>query len=526
MAGLRQKFTRSILHPLLYGSVTGAILGVAVALFTVCAKIIYSFVFDIYGMADTALVAVCVVILALICCLLTAVVQTLCPSAKGSGIPLAEGCARGMLRVKWLRTVAALIAGSLLAFTAGLPLGSEGPSVGMGGMIGEGLGKTAKKPVEFRRYLITGGASAGLAAAFNAPLTGICFAFEETHRRFSPYILASSLSAVILAVVFSQSAFYGFSQIPYLNALGITSGFCVLPFLKPVTPHGVNVFVLCAVAAGAGILCAALGTAFNRAIELFEKLFGKVHNPVLRLLPVFLLTAACGLVLHLSVGSGEASLSHSYEAATWVVFAVFAVRFITTALASGSGATGGLFLPMIAIGGLIGVLFSRLAVFCGMDAGFTSNVTLICVCAFFAASVRAPITAVALSVELTASFTNLLPCVIAVTVATVITDFTKTEPLYERMLEKLQSETPLPPSAKNIVTVGYITENSPIAFKRVRNIMWPYNSLVTELVRNGEQLVPDGETTLIPGDEITIRAERVDPEFFHSQIDELLHVVN
>ena len=275
------------MHPLLYGSIVGAICGIAVALFTVCAKIVYAFTFGLYGMSDTALVAVCIVILALLCCMLTAIVQTLCPSAKGSGIPLAEGCARGMLRVKWLRTLAALIAGSLLAFASGLPLGGEGPSVCIGGMIGEGVGKTAKKPVEFRRYLIAGGASAGLAAAFNAPLTGICFAFEETHRRFSPYILASSLSAVIFAVIFSQSAFYGFSFVPYLGSLGIASGACVLPFLKPVTPHGANVFTLCVVALFAGILCAALGTAFNRAIELFGKLFSKVHNPVLRLLPVF-----------------------------------------------------------------------------------------------------------------------------------------------------------------------------------------------------------------------------------------------
>lgn len=511
------------MHPLLYGCITGAICGAAVALFTVCAKIVLGFTFGLYENGSVALTAVCLVTLALLCCMLTAVVQTLCPSAKGSGIPMAEGCARGVLRIKWLRTLAALIAGSLLAFLSGLPLGSEGPSVGMGSMIGEGLGKAAKKPVEFRRYLITGGASAGLAAAFNAPLTGICFAFEETHRRFSPYILASSLSAVILAVTVSQGMFYGFAHIPYLNSLGIASGFCVLPFLKPTTPDGTELFTLCAVALGAGLCCAALGTAFNRLIAIFGKLFDKIHNSVLRLLPAFLLTAVCGLLLHLSVGSGEASLEHSYNGiAMWLVFAVLALRFITTTLASGSGATGGLFLPMIAIGGLFGILFTELMEKCGLDPAFMPNVTMLCVCAFFAASVRAPITAIALSVELTGSFTNLLPCVIAVTIATVITDFTKTAPLYEHMLEKLQRQTPIPPSAKNIVTVGRVFDDSPIAFKRVRNILWPYNSLVTELLRNGEELVPDGETVLMPGDIITIHAERVDPELFYSQICEYI----
>lgn len=419
----------------MYGGITGAICGIAVALFTVCARIIYSFVIGLYSDGGI-LTAVCLVVLVLLCCMLMAVIQTLCPAARGSGIPLAQGGARGILKIRWLRTLAALISGSLLGFLAGLPLGSEGPSVGIGGMIGEGVGKAAKKPSEFRRYLISGGASAGLAAAFNAPLTGICFALEETHQRIMPTILTSTVAAVITGVITSQSIFYGLGHVPYLGSLGVTLGTCVLPFLKPTTARGCDIFVLALIAAGTGIVCGTLGLAFNRAIAAISALFNKINHAVLRLLPAFVLTVVCGLCLHVSIGSGEHTFSSAYEnAALWLVFTVLAVRFITTVIASGAGATGGLMLPMLALGGLTGTLIARLAVMCGLDAAYTPNVVLLGVCAFLAASVRAPVTAAVLSVEMTASFTNLLPCVIAVAVSSLITVLTKTEPLYEHALK-------------------------------------------------------------------------------------------
>ncbi len=521
----KKSFDRSVLQPLLYGCITGVATGAFLALFLVCSRIMIDFAFNLYAGRDGALAVVCIITLALLCCFLTAIVQTLCPAAKGSGIPLAEGAARGMLRVKWLATAAALVTGSFLAFLSGMPLGSEGPSVGLGGLIGEGVGKTAKKPNSFRRYLITGGASAGLAVAFNAPLTGLCFSFEETHRRFSPFILAAAFSAVVTATLTSQAIFYGFGFIPYLKGLGISAGFTVLSFLKQTAPDSAaHFFALCLAALVCGAVCALLGTAFNRAIKALSALFSKIRTPFLRLLPAFLTAVCFGLVLYLSVGSGEAMLAElTSEATLGVLFGLLAMRFVSTALASGSGATGGLFLPMIAIGGILGCIAQSAIEACGL-VGYSNNIIIICICAFFASSVRAPITAIAMSMELTGGFVNLVPCIIAVAAAAVITDLTRTQPLYERMLESLVNGTPGPRGAKDIVIKGVVGEHSPVAFMRVRNVLWPYNSLVTELDRGGAALVPDGETTLLPGDVITVRAENVDPNFFGAEIAEYIDV--
>ncbi|MDE6201260.1 MAG: chloride channel protein [Clostridiales bacterium] len=514
------------LQPLFFGCITGIVCGAVIALFLVCSRIVIGFAFSVYSLERTPLAVACTLILVLLCCLIMAVLQMLVPAAKGSGIPLAEGCARGMLKVKWLRTAAALIAGSLLAFLSGMPLGSEGPSIGVGGLIGDGVGRMAKKPVQFRRYLITGGASSGLAVAFNAPLTGVAFALEETHRKFAPGILLAAFSAVVPAIMTSQLLFWGFEQLPYLRGLGIHAGMTVLPFLAQVKYNSVGaLFTVCGIAAASGILCALLAAAFNCCIFLLGKLFGKINNPALRLLPAFMLTAVCGLCIYSVIGSGERTFEHvSVNTAVGMLILLIVLRFAMTVTASGSGATGGLFLPMIAIGGILGTVIAKTAMAMGMSAEYAPNVIMLTISAFFAASVRAPISALAMSVELTASFSNLLPCAVAVGIATAIAAILRTSPLYDRMMEELYNQTAK--GSDNVTIKGVIHAKSFICGRRIRDVLWPHNSLVTDLCRDGHDLVPDGETVLQDGDELTVRAELVNKEAFIDQMQDYITTHN
>ncbi len=521
----RNSFGRTVLYPFAYGCITGAAAGAALALFFICTKVVTEFCRGIYGSGDEPLVIVCVCILCLLCCFTVAVIQHMIPSSKGSGIPLAEGAARGMLRVKWLPSAAALAAGSLLSFLSGLALGGEGPSIGIGGLIGDGVGKAAKKPIGFRRYLITGGACAGLATAFNAPLTGLCFAFEETHRRFSPSILAAALGCVLFAVGVSQSILFGFGQIPYFAALGVTAGEATLGFLKQTPIAGEDFFKTVGTAAICGVACAIIGVAFNRAVEVFQKLFSHIRVGFLRLLPVFILAATVGLLFPISVGTGEPTLAAiSLSTAFGSLFLLLLIRVVSAAAASGAGATGGLFLPMIAVGGIVGYIAAKLAVLSGLPEAYAPNIVMICISAFFAATVRAPITSVLLSVELTASFVNLLPCAVAIGLSFLLAELTRTKPMYERMLEQLCESAPLTDKAACLTEIGTVLPASPVAYKRIRDILWPYNSLVTDLVRDGKTLVPDGETRLLPDDRITVRAENVDPGYFYRQLKEYVTI--
>ena len=519
-----KKGSRLSLQPLLYGVITGIICGVIITLFLVCARVVCSFAFGLYELTRTPLLVVCIIMLVLICCLITAIIQSLCPNSAGSGIPLAEAAARGMLKVKWLRDAAALIAGSLAAFACGMPLGSEGPSIGVGGLIGDGVGSIAKKPQSVRRYLITGGSSAGLAVAFNAPLTGIAFALEETHRRFSPSILLAAFSAVLPAVLVSQLMLWGFSQNAYLHSLGLHEGAAALHFLTQAQYESITEMLkVCAVAAIVGALTALLAAAFNFSIFSLGRLFDKIRVKALKLLPAFLLTAVIGLSLGTAVGTGETTLAKtSIDTAAWLIFTLLLVRTVMTVTASGSGATGGLFLPMIAIGGLFGTLAAKAAVACGVMPDYVPNIIMISISAFFAASARAPISAIALSVELTASFANILPCAIGVAVGTAVSAALRSAPLYERMMENIYAKSHTARVGQNVSLTGVVFEGSLACEKRIRDMPWPYNSLVVGLVRGQTDIVPDGETEILPGDKLTVRAEGVDPDAFAEEMKEYI----
>ena len=83
----------------------------------------------------------------------------------------------------------------------GLSLGREGPSIQLGAVAAQGISETMGRTRMEERYLITAGASAGLAMAFNAPLAGVLFALEELHRNFSGVVLAPAMAAALISAV-------------------------------------------------------------------------------------------------------------------------------------------------------------------------------------------------------------------------------------------------------------------------------------------------------------------------------------
>ena len=121
--------------------------------------------------------------------------------------------------MRWFRILWVKLVGGILGIGLGLSLGREGPSIQIGAVTAQGLSRTLGRTRMEERYLITAGASAGLAAAFNAPLAGVIFALEELHRNFSGAVLAPSMAAALMAtivsrVVFGHGAVFQFGDLP------------------------------------------------------------------------------------------------------------------------------------------------------------------------------------------------------------------------------------------------------------------------------------------------------------------------
>src|SRR5699024_791800 len=104
------------------------------------------------------------------------------------------------------RILPAKFLGGFLGLFGGLALGREGPSIQLGAMAGKGISRVLKRGKTEEKFLLTCGASAGMAAAFQAPLAGVMFAMEEIHKNFSAAVFISAMTASVAADYITSQA--------------------------------------------------------------------------------------------------------------------------------------------------------------------------------------------------------------------------------------------------------------------------------------------------------------------------------
>ena len=90
------------------------------------------------------------------------------------------------------------------------------------------------------------------------------------------------------------------------------------------------------------------------------------------------------------------------------------------------------------------------------------------------------------------------------------------------MMKEMQNAAPTSSGRKNVAVRGLVTSDSIACGKLIRDVLWPYNSLVTELIRGDLDIVPDGETKLSEGDILVIRAELVEPQAFRDELKDYI----
>ena len=195
--------------------IVGLVVGITIVIYRFLAEILGDMFISVYLQASKNMVLIPIIFIILI--LLGFIVAKQVkkePMISGSGIPQVEGILTRRLKMNWFSILYNKFIGGLICLVVGLSVGREGPSVQMGACIGEGISNKFRKFENEEKYLITSGASAGLSAAFNAPLSGVMFALEEAHKNFSPLVLLSALVASLTADFVSK---HFFGIIPSLN---------------------------------------------------------------------------------------------------------------------------------------------------------------------------------------------------------------------------------------------------------------------------------------------------------------------
>lgn len=415
------------------------------------------------------------------------------PMARGSGIPEVEGILSGHLKMSWLRVIVAKFIGGVLAIGAGLSLGREGPSIQLAAAVGQGFSRFLGRFRIEEKYLITSGASAGLAAAFNAPLAGVIFAMEEVHKTFSPSVLMSAVAASLTAAFVTEKAF-GARPIFDFHAL------VVLPF-------GYYGFLIIL-----GIITGLFGVLFNKTLIKTLNKYDAISFIPKSLIPVIplLICGVLGFILPQTLGGGDKlidSLSQIHFSIL-MLLVLLVVKYLFTMLSYGSGVPGGIFLPLLVVGALTGDVYGQLLVkFLHINPIYVTNFIVFAMAAYFAAIVKAPITGSILITEMTGSFTHLLALIAISMTAYVVTDILNSKPIYEellhRALAKRKAEEVYGHEAGNKVIVETdVCIGSQLDGKTIKEVSWPLNCLIVSIRRGDIELIPNGNTKIKAGDTI------------------------
>ncbi|MBO5126537.1 MAG: chloride channel protein, partial [Clostridia bacterium] len=178
MHNSRLTYIKNILLPcLLFSGIAGAGTGVLIFLFKLCAGAVIDLSGDLYAsVRETPAFLPLLIGGAALLGLAASVILRKIPDCRGGGIPTAIAIVKGLIPFHWVKSIVFVFTSAMLTYLCGVPLGNEGPSVQMGTAVGRGI---VRKYPAWNRYIMTGGACAGFAAATGSPLTGILFAFEE-----------------------------------------------------------------------------------------------------------------------------------------------------------------------------------------------------------------------------------------------------------------------------------------------------------------------------------------------------------
>lgn len=430
------------------------------------------------------------------------------PYAKGSGIPQVEGIVMLGMKMKWHTILLVRFLAGFLSSFFGLSLGREGPSIQIGAAGSHGLAKKISGNILEENCLITAGASAGLSAAFNAPLSGAMFALEEVHRTFSPNILLAAITAALTADVVSK-CFFGLT--PVLDygdivQLPIWSYAWLLPL---------------------GVLCGVVGAITNKGLLKFGILYEKLP-PALRPMVALLIALPCGLLIPQVLGGGQnlILLSEKAQAGISMLVMLLAVKLLFTCTSFGSGIPGGIFMPILSIGALTGSIVGQTLVSYGLPQ---ACIPACCVCAMagvMSGSVKAPITSILLMAEMTGSLIHLLPVAAVAFIALLTSDLLKISPIYEVLLERLSGESEESLHIKESGTMIEISVElgSKVDGKKVKEVNWPEGVLIVGLSRGKKEVVPNGDTQIMHGDYLVALSSQQEFEQMHRALMDLCHM--
>ena len=505
--------TRLIFPCVIFSAITGFFAAILITAF----KVMVEWVIDVSSFAYEAVranpVRIPVLVLgAALIGLVASLILSVSHNCKGGGIPTSVAAIKGILSFRWISGVILLPISALLTFLAGLPLGTEGPCVQMGTAVGDGVAKGfgKEKYKGWRRYIMTGGASAGFSIATASPISAVIFAMEEIHKHFSPLLLSVASISVISAQITARA----------LSAIGIGElGFFHLSEM-PTIPS-VLFFVPALVGLVSGI-CSILFTHLYHYMDRMMRIVLKRFSVKIVLPILFSAVSIIGFFFGDTLGSGH-SLIHSLftsGAAWYALILLFLIRAIGMILCNTSGATGGVFLPTLAFGAIIGALCAKGMILLGwIGEEYYILMVVLGITAFLGATSRIPLTACVFAIETFMGINNVLPIVIATIVALLIVESSGLEDLTDKIIEAKIHQITKGKTHFDVEAPLTVNSNAFVVGKELRDVLWPNSCVVVAFKRARPS---PNHSVISEGDIITVRYVTYDPAATMRELNDLV----
>lgn len=350
-----------------------------------------------------------------------ALIFYLAREAKGHGVPeIIESVNLHDGKMRWRVPFVKIIA-SAITIGSGGSAGREGPIAQIGGGFASVVASKMNLSKDDSKTLVISGVSAGIAATFNAPLGGVLFGLEIIRRdkkafNIFPLVISSVIATTVGELFLGTDPAFIFPQYGNYNLIANIPWFILL-----------------------GALMALFSNFWVRGFYFIEDLFERLHiSPILIAGLGGLLIGIMELFIPEVNGISYLAIDNAfalkYTLKTLIIFTVG--KLLATSISIGSGGSGGVFAPTLFQGVMLGSVFGLLLKYTSFDVANVDVFALLGMAALFAASARAPLTAVIMTSEMVNDYNLIIPLMFTVITARLIAPLLLKEDVYIIKLER------------------------------------------------------------------------------------------
>ena len=428
--------------------------------------------------------------------------------SAGSGIPQVYAEVKGHMEANWAKVLFSKITAGVLTALGGLSLGPEGPSVQIGGMAGKGIARLFKGSKTDELRLILVGSAVGITAAFNAPLAGVIFVFEEINHGFDKTLVFIAMVSAIVSdfiskMIFGQSTILNF---PVLNI--------------PLESYWILIIL--------GLIIGVLGYIYNVGMIKSSDIVNHLEIPSwLKFVLVFMVSGVVALLIP-EISDGGHFMMDMLDVAIpslGVLLILLLMKYLFSMFSFSSGAPGGIFLPILVLGAYIGAVFGSVIVPAfGWQHELIYRFIIISMAGFFAATVRSPITGIVLLAEMSGSTESLVAMIIVSLIAYVVPTLLGNEPIYESLYDRLllnKNREYVKKPSKHVMSEYLVPLDCNYINFKIKDIPFPKNAIVVSVIRNGKYIIPTEDFRIQYSDQVHVLTDSNDYPFVREEIEEL-----